>query len=287
MSAQPALVKESLSPGGSGESEGGRLGATFRRLAEKREKALIAYLMAGDPSLEETEGYVVQLAEAGADIIELGVPFSDPIADGPVIQAAAERALRAGATLKKIIGLVRTLRAKTRVPLVLMIYYNTILKYGETAFCKDVTNAGVDGIIVPDLPADEAQGLRAAALAAGLDMIFLLAPTSTPKRQSLVARLSQGFVYYVSLTGITGARLTDTMDVERKVREIRRYTRTPVAVGFGITTADDVRAVAAIADGVIVGSALVKLIAANGDRTAVADRLSSFTRSLKAATRLS
>lgn len=262
-----------------------RLSATFRGLAQKREKALIAYIMAGDPSLEDTEAYVLQLAEAGADIIELGVPFSDPIADGPVIQAAADRALRAGTTLRKILETVRSLRRKTPVPLVLMTYYNTILKYGEAAFCRDAGNAGADGVIVPDLPPDEADVLRTAAQAEGLDLIFLLAPTSHGKRQAAIARLSQGFIYYVSLTGITGATLMDTKDVEKKVKEIRQYTQTPVAVGFGIATPEDAREVARFAEGVIVGSALVKIIASDGDRHAVADRLRTFTRSLKAATK--
>ncbi len=260
-----------------------RLQSTFQRLSGRGEKALIAYLMAGDPSLDDTETYVLRLAEAGADVIELGVPFSDPIADGPVIQQAAERALRSGTSLKKILAMVRSLRTKTQVPLVFMAYYNSIFRYGEAAFCRDAAAAGVDGLIVPDMPTDEAGTIHPLADAAGLDVIFLLAPTSTGKRQASVARLSRGFIYYVSLTGITGAKLTDKADVEKKVREIRRYTKTPVAVGFGIATPDDARQVARIADGVIVGSALVKIIA-EGNHAAVTDRLVSFTRSLKAAT---
>ena len=200
-----------------------------------------------------------QLADAGADIIELGVPFSDPIADGPVIQQAAERALRSGTSLKKILATVRSLRTKTQIPLVLMAYYNSIFRYGEAAFCLDAVVAGVDGLIVPDMPPDEAGTIHPLAEKAGLAVVFLLAPTSTAKRQTRVARLSRGFIYYVSLTGITGAKLTDKADVEKKVREIRRYTKTPVAVGFGIATPEDARAVARIADGVIVGSALVKI----------------------------
>jgi len=260
-----------------------RLQETFNRVAEHQEKALIAYLMAGDPTLEETEIYVMQLAEGGADVIELGVPFSDPIADGPVIQQAAERALRSGTSLKKILSTVRSIRTQCQVPLVLMAYYNSIFRYGEANFCSDAVAAGVDGLIVPDLPPDEAGTLRPLAEAAGLDLVFLLAPTSTAKRQAWVARLSRGFIYYVSLTGITGAKLTDKADVGNKVREIRRYTKTPVAVGFGIATPDDAKQMAQIADGVIVGSALVKIIA-EGNQTAVADRLGTFTRSLKAAT---
>ena len=258
-----------------------RLQSTFTRLAECHEKALIAYIMAGDPSLDETESYVRQLAEAGADVIELGVPFSDPIADGPVIQQAAERALRSGTSLKKILATVRSLRTKTQVPLVLMAYYNSIYRYGEAAFCRDAVAAGVDGLIVPDMPPDEAGTVRPLAEKTGLDVIFLLAPTSTAKRQASVARVSRGFVYYVSLTGITGAKIADRGEVGKKVREIRRYTKTPVAVGFGVKTPEDAREVARIADGVIVGTALVKLVAEGGQ---VSDRLASFTRSLKSAT---
>src|SRR5256712_4699784 len=260
-----------------------RLETTFTRLRDKGEKALIAYLMAGDPTLEDTEAYVQQLAQAGADIIELGVAFSDPIADGPVIQQAAERALRSGTSLKKILATVRSLRKKTQIPLVLMAYYNSIFRYGEAAFCRDAVAAGVDGLIVPDMPPDEAGTIHLLAEKAGLDVIFLLAPTSTAKRQTSVARLSRGFIYYVSLTGITGAKLTDKADVEKKVREIRRYTKTPVAVGFGIPTPENARAGARIAAGALVGGALFKIIA-GGTHAPVANRLTSFTRSLKSAT---
>ena len=260
-----------------------RIDSAFQRTRERGEKTLIAYVMAGDPTLEDTEAYVLVLAQAGADVVELGVPFSDPIADGPVIQQAAERALRSGTTLKKILAAVRSLRTKTQIPLVLMAYYNSVFRYGEAAFCRDAVAAGVDGLIVPDMPPDEAGTIHPLAEAAGLDVIFLLAPTSTAKREAAVARLSRGFIYYVSLTGITGAKLTDKADVEKKVREIRRYTQTPVAVGFGIATPEDAREVARIADGVIVGSALVKIIAAGG-HPVVTKRLTAFTRSLKAAT---
>jgi len=259
-----------------------RLDKKFRGLKSQQRKALIAYVTAGFPALGATDKVVRDLESAGADIVELGVPFSDPIADGPVIQQAAERALRSGTSLKKILAMVRSLRTKTQVPLVLMAYYNSIFRYGEAAFCRDAVTAGVDGLIVPDMPTDEAGTIYPLAEAAGLDVIFLLAPTSTGERQASVARLSRGFIYYVSLIGITGAKLTDKVDVEQKVREIRRYTTTPVAVGFGIATSDDARQVARIADGVIVGSALVKIIAEGG--ASASDRLVSFTRSLKSAT---
>src|SRR5947208_703376 len=273
-----------------------RIDSAFQQIKERGEKALIAYIMAGDPTLADTEAYVLALAQAGADIVELGVPFSDPIADGPVIQQAGERALRSGTSLKKILVTVRSLRTKTQIPLVLMAYYNSIFRYGEAAFCRDAVPAGVDGLIVPDMPPDEAGTIHPLAAASGLDVIFLLAPTSTAEREAAVARLSRGFIYYVSLTGITGAKLLDKTDVEKKVREIRHYTQTPVAGGFGIATPDDAREVARVADGVIVGSALVKIIAdgvivssalvklITEGGASVTDRLSSFTRSLKTAT---
>src|SRR5206468_9745124 len=169
-----------------------------------------------------------------------------------------------------------------QVPVVLVACCDSVFRYGEWAFCRDAVAAGVDGLIVPDMPPDEAGTIHPLADAAGLDVIFLLAPTSTARRETAVARLSRGFIYYASLTGITGAKLTDKADVEKKVREIRRYTKTPVAVGFGIATPEDARAVARIADGVIVGSALVKIIA-EGNHAADTNRLGSFTRSLKAA----
>src|SRR3989442_5125077 len=191
-----------------------RIDSAFQRMKERGEKALIAYLMAGDPTLEDTEAYVQQLAQAGADIIELGVPFSDPIADGPVIQQAAERALRSGTSLKKILATVRSLRKKTQIPLVLMAYYNSIFRYGEAAFCRDAVAAGVDGLIVPDMPPERPGPIHPLAEKAGLDVIFLLAPTSTAKRQTSVSSLSRGFIYYFVTTGINGAKLTDKADVE-------------------------------------------------------------------------
>jgi tryptophan synthase alpha chain len=186
-----------------------RLEATFAALRAKEEKALIAYLMAGDPSLQETEALVLAMEEAGADVIELGVPFSDPIADGPVIQKAAERALRSGTSLRRILGTVKALRQKTHVPLVLMTYYNTIHALGEGTFCREASEVGVDGLIIPDMPPEEATELQRAADLHGIHLIYLLAPTSTPLRQNLVGRRCRGFVYYVSLTGTTGAKLTN------------------------------------------------------------------------------
>lgn len=260
-----------------------RLDRTFAQLRQRGEKALIAYLMAGDPSLQETEQLVVALEQAGADIIELGVPFSDPIADGPVIQLAAERALRSGTSLRTILSMVAGLRARTKIPLVLMAYYNSIHAFGHERFCREAAQAGVDGLIMPDMPPDEAGPIRGPAAAAGLPLIFLLAPTSTAERRTFVARQSQGFVYYVSLTGITGAKLVNLADVEKNVEKIRKVTSVPVAVGFGVATPEDAAKVAAIADGVIVGSAIVKQIAAYREKPEMVKQVAEFVRSLKTA----
>jgi tryptophan synthase alpha chain len=262
-----------------------KIDRTFARLRQGGEKALIAYVMAGDPSLEVTEQLVVELEQAGADIIELGVPFSDPIADGPVIQQAAERALRSGTSLRTILPMVTRLRIRTQIPLVLMAYYNSIHAFGHERFCHEAAQAGVDGLIMPDMPPDEAGPLKGPAAAAGIQLIFLLAPTSTAERRAFVARQSQGFVYYVSLTGITGAKLRNLADVGRNVEKIRKVTHVPVAVGFGVATPEDAANVAAIADGVIVGSAIVKQIAAYQQKPEMVKRVAEFVGSLKTAMR--
>ncbi len=260
-----------------------RLDQTFTALKQKSEQALIAYVMAGDPSLQVTEDLVVELERAGADIIELGVPFSDPIADGPVIQQAAERALRSKTSLRTILPMVKRLRARTQIPLVLMAYYNNIHAFGPERFCHEAAQAGVDGLIVPDMPPDEAGPLKGPAAAAGLQLIFLLAPTSTADRRTFVARQSQGFLYYVSLTGITGAKLLDVADVGKNVEKIRKVTKVPVAVGFGVATPEDAANVAAVADGVIVGSAIVKKMAACQQKPEMVTQVAEFVRSLKTA----
>jgi len=235
-----------------------RIEKTFRRLKGQNRKGFIPYIMAGDPSLEKTRETVLLLERCGADIIELGVPFSDPLADGPTIQAAAQRALEQGVALKDVIGLVRALRKDCAVPVVLMTYYNPVFRYGDERFVKDAGDAGVDGVIIPDLPPDEAGGLIGAAKKAGLATIFLLAPTSTPERIRKVAKASQGFIYYVSMTGITGSKLLVDGTIQESIGNIRAASGKPVAVGFGVSTAGDARAVAEHADGVIIGSAIVK-----------------------------
>ncbi|MBA2485733.1 MAG: tryptophan synthase subunit alpha [Nitrospira sp.] len=260
-----------------------RVDQTLRHLKAKGEKALITYIMAGDPSLHETEQLVLELERAGADVIELGVPFSDPIADGPIIQKAAERGLRSGTSLRMILESVRHLRTMTQIPIVLMAYYNNIHAYGEAEFCQRAVEDGVDGLIVPDMPPDEAGSLRGPADAAGLHLIFLLAPTSTAARRAYVAKESGGFVYYVSITGITGAKLTDIAEVRDNVAKIKKQTKTPVAVGFGVATPDDAARVAGVADGVIVGSAIVRRVGEHGQDARLVQEVGSFVRSIKAA----
>jgi len=230
----------------------------FRKLKAKGKKAFIPYIMAGYPSLEVTKNVLILFEECGADVVELGVPFTDPLADGPIIQRASEMALLQGITLKKVIAFVRVVRQSIRVPLVLMTYYNPVFKYGEEAFVKDAKDAGVDGLIIPDLPPDEAGNLIPYARKESLDTIFLLAPTSNTERIKKVAKASRGFIYYVSVTGITGSRLLLDGSLEIFISGIRKYTDKPIAVGFGVSSPEEASSVSKVSDGVIVGSAIVK-----------------------------
>ena len=242
-----------------------RIGRKFRDIRERGGKAFIPYIMAGDPNIRRTKELLRVLEDCGADIIELGVPFSDPLADGPTIQKAAQRALGEGVVLASVIELVSALRNTTEIPIVLMTYYNPIFKYGEERFAFNASAAGVDGIIVPDLPPDEAGLLIAYSRKTGLDTIFLLAPTSTEERIKKVSRASSGFIYYVSITGITGARLSMDPVIESHIMRIRQETDKPVAVGFGISTPQEASLISGFADGVIIGSSIVKLIETTDD----------------------
>ena len=223
-------------------------------------KALVAYVTVGYPTLESTLEVVPMLAESGCDIVELGMPFSDPLADGATIQEASFRALQAGVTPQTCLDMAERIREKTDVPLVFMTYYNPVLHYGLEAFCQACSKAGVDGLIVPDLPPDESAGLDDATLKNGLDLIFLLTPTSTAERIRLVVEKSRGFIYMVSLLGVTGAREILPAGLGDFVRRVRKETTKPLCVGFGISTSEQARQVGQIADGVIVGSRLVQLI---------------------------
>ena len=248
-----------------------RVSRAFTRAKEERRAALIVYVCAGDPSLEVTERLVHRLVESGADIIELGVPFSDPIADGPVIQAASERALAAGTTLRRILAMVKRLRGQgLDAPLALMSYLNPIHALGEPAI-GSVADAGVDALILPDVPYDEAPPWRAAIEAAGMDLVGLAAPTTDEARLRAIGASSSGFLYYVSVTGVTGVRAALPESLPSQLRAARAVSRVPVAVGFGVDSPAQARALAAHADGVIVGSAVVQhLHGPDGEATALA-----------------
>ncbi|MEW6109284.1 MAG: tryptophan synthase subunit alpha [Nitrospirota bacterium] len=243
-----------------------RIGRRFKEILRENGKAFIPYIMSGYPDMNRTIELVKILEDCGADMIELGVPFSDPLADGPTIQKAAESALNNGVTLASVISLVRTLRSGTQIPIILMTYYNPVFKYGEERFVRDASSAGVDGIIVPDLPPEEAGSLiRLSKKSGGFDIIFLLAPTSTEDRIKRVSKASGGFIYYVSITGITGSRLSMDSSIESHISEIRSISDKPVAVGFGISTPEEASVVSRFADGVIVGSAIVKRVEGSDD----------------------
>lgn len=257
-----------------------RIGDTFARLGKSGDKALITFITAGDPDLAATARLIPRMAAAGADIIELGVPFSDPMADGPTIQKASERALAAGTTLAGILAMVKEVRSSCQVPLLLMGYYNPIYIYGVERFCRDAVAAGVDGVLVVDLPPEESAELKTVADQAGLDVIFLLTPTSDASRIKTVNRLGRGFIYYVSVTGVTGARTSLADSLSASVTAIRRQVRLPLAVGFGISTPEQAAGVAAVADGVVVGSAIVKLFEEHRDGELV-ERVVDMVRGLK------
>ena len=259
-----------------------RLDATFAALRARHERALVAYFTAGDPSLALTRKLVVEAARRGADVIELGIPFSDPLADGPVVQRATQRALAAGATLPRVLELVREMRGEVSAPLVFLTYYNPILAFGLKAFCRTSVEAGIDGVIVADLPPEESGPLRSEAMAAGLDLIHLVAPTSTPERMRKIARASEGFVYMVSLTGVTGERTTLAPELTQQLRAFRAITTKPVCVGFGIGTPEQAALVGQLADGVIVGSAIVRLVEQHASSPELLGRVGDFIAGLKA-----
>lgn len=266
-----------------------RITKTFRRLGEKGEKALVTFITAGDPDMASTVEMITELEKAGADVIELGMPFSDPMADGATIQLSSERALAAGATLPGILDAVKSARRNTDIPIILMGYYNPIFLYGIESFAEDAAGAGVDGVLIVDLPPEEseAEGFTRTARKHGLDVIFLLAPTSGDDRIEKVIKLGRGFLYYVSVTGVTGARKEVSSSLCKEVSKIREKSTLPVVVGFGISDPDQAGEVAMIADGVVVGSALVKYFEkyrGSELREKVADFVSSLKAGIRSAT---
>lgn len=238
----------------------GRIADAFERARGENRAALVIYVCAGDPDLATTADLVVAAAESGADVIELGVPFSDPTADGPAIQRAAERALRGGTTLAGVLDTVRSIRSRTDVPILLFGYYNPILSYGEQKLVDDASDAGADGFLVVNLPPEESATLREPAVAKGLDFVPLVAPTSDHDRIAKAVAAATSFIYYVSMTGVTGAKATDLTSASERAGRLQREVGRSVAIGFGIKDKDDVAIVAPHVDGVVVGSAVVRVV---------------------------
>jgi tryptophan synthase alpha chain len=262
-----------------------RIAAAFARCRARGEAALVTYVMGGDPDLATSKAMALACVEGGADLLEIGVPFSDPIADGPTIQAAAERALAAGTNVAAVLEVVRAVRARSDVPIALMGYLNPMIARGAEVFAKACAEAGVDALIVPDLLPEEAELLGAPAAAHGVKLVYLLAPTSNPQRVAAAARAPTGFPSSVSVTGVTGAHKAVPAEIGAQVASIREQSPVPVVIGFGVATPEDARALAPLADGVVVGSAIVKRIAEPGSRAARAERVRKLVASLKRALR--
>ncbi len=262
-----------------------RISKRFAELRKSGELGIVAYIVAGDPSLDASLKYVLALAEAGADVIELGVPFSDPLADGPTIQRGAERALKAGTTLARVLELIRRIRQSSQVPLVLFSYYNPILQMGLEKFAAAAANAGADGVLATDLTPEESEDYRGILAAQHLDTIFLGAPTSTDERLAKIAACSSGFLYLISRTGVTGAKDTLPDDLPALLRRARGVTQLPIAVGFGISLRGHVSVLGGLADAAVVGSALVSEIEKAATEDAAAIALATKIRSLKDAAR--
>ncbi len=262
-----------------------RIARRFEQLRKAGELGLVAYVTAGDPSLDATERIVMAMAEAGADVVELGVPFSDPLADGPTIQRASERALRGGATLAGVLDLVQRIRAKSEVPLVLFSYFNPVLQMGAEKFAAGAAESGADGVLITDLTPEEGADFRRTVRARGLDTVFLAAPTSTDTRLKLLTEASSGFVYLISRTGVTGAKDSLPDDLPALVRRVRAVTTLPIAVGFGISLPGHVSVLGGLADAAVVGSALVAEIERAITPEAAAIAVAEKVRALKQAAR--
>ena len=262
-----------------------RISKRFAELRDAGELGIVAYITAGDPTLDATLRHVLGLAEAGADVIELGVPFSDPLADGPTIQRASERALKSGTTLRGVLDLVRRIRQSSQVPLVLFSYFNPILQFGLEKFAAAAAESGADGVLVTDLTPEESEDYRRILKARGLDTIFLAAPTSTDERLQKIAACSSGFLYLISRTGVTGAKDALPDDLPALLRRAHRFTQLPIAVGFGISLPGHVSVLGGLADAAVVGSALVAEIEKATSVDAACAALRDRVHSLKDAAR--
>lgn len=261
-----------------------RIDKKFIALKKEKRCALIVFITSGDPNLRTTSKLVKKISESGADIIELGIPFSDPVADGPTIQAASVRALKNKVTIGQILNMVKNLRKENvSIPIVFMTYFNILNAYGFKKFAASAKACGVDGVIVPDLPPEEAEGLMSHCKKSGIDTIFLASPTSTKKRIALIASKSKGFIYYVSLLGVTGERKNLAKSIKEKVSLIKRVSKKPVTVGFGISTPEQAKFISGFADGVIIGSAVVKIIEKNLKNPHLTEKVVSFIRALRRA----
>lgn len=262
-----------------------RIKQKFAELYNRNEKGLITYVTAGDPDLSATVDLALTMAAAGADLIELGIPFSDPVADGPVIQQASQRALAGGFKLSGIMEAAGQIRAQTDAPLIFMTYYNPVFQYGPGRFTDHAAAAGVDGLIVPDLPIEEAGPLEEHCRMAGVSLIPLVAPVTTPKRMALIAEKADGFIYCVSVTGVTGSRKEIETDLANFTSMVRSFTNLPLAVGFGISGPELAAAAAVHCDAVVVGSAIVNIISRGGTRQQMLSSVSSLVGEIKSALR--
>ena len=261
-----------------------RISSVFEKLKQKKEKALIPFITAGDPDPETTDQLLKCLVDNGADIIELGVPFSDPMADGPTIQAASQRALTHSFSMDKMFEHVKKVRTYSKTPIILFGYYNPFLHYGIDKLCANAKDAGVDAFLIVDLPPEEASNIKKSADKNNIDIIFLLAPTSTDDRIKLISDKASGFIYFISVTGVTGARSTLDISLSDYIEQIRKFTDLPVGIGFGISSPEHVREVAGYTDAVIVGSAIIKIIEKNSGSADLISLVGDFVHKLKCAT---
>jgi tryptophan synthase alpha chain len=261
----------------------GRIEEKFIDLRRKNEKALVVYLTAGDPDLETTYRLILGLTSSAADVLEIGVPFSDPTADGPIIQAASQRALRKGVTLQAILDMIDSLRKVSDIPIVLFGYYNPIFAYGNQDFAITAKKSGVDGILVVDLPQEESNELRQYTDREGLDFISLIAPTTDNERIKEITKHATGFLYYISLTGVTGTQKPNPEDIRKDTERIRKLTTLPMVIGFGISTPAQAAEISVYGDGIVIGSAFVKLVEENTAKPDLVTLVSSYAKSIKAA----